>query len=149
MLKDQGVPNEADVMNPLKTTVFGFPIKSPEGATLANEQTAIEQLENWLVFKKHWAEHSVSVTVYVKDHEWLDVGAWVYKHFDYVTGISFLPYSEHTYQQAPYEDITEEQYNKLVAAMPVVDFSKLSEYEQEDNTEGAQTLACAAGGCEI
>lgn len=149
MLKDQGVPNEPDVKNPAKTTVFSFPIKSPEGATLANEQTAIEQLENWLVFKKHWAEHSVSVTVYVKDHEWLDVGAWVYKHFDYLTGISFLPYSDHTYQQAPYEDITEEEYNNLVAAMPKVDFNKLSKYEAEDNTEGAQTLACTAGACEI
>jgi ribonucleoside-diphosphate reductase alpha chain len=148
-LKGEGLPYEPDVMNPTKTTVFSFPIKSPKGSTLANNQTAIEQLENWLLFKKYWAEHSVSVTVYVKEHEWLDVGAWVYKHFDYVTGISFLPYSEHTYQQAPYEDITEEEYNKLVAAMPEVDFSKLSEYEQEDNTEGAQTLACAAGGCEI
>src|SRR6056300_290058 len=149
MLKDQGVPNEADVMNPARTTVFSFPIKSPKGATLANEQTAIEQLENWLVFKKHWAEHSVSVTVYVKEHEWLDVGAWVYDHFDYVTGISFLPYSDHTYQQAPYEDISEAEYHELVSAMPEVNFDMLSQYEQEDNTEGAQTLACAAGGCEI
>jgi len=149
MLKDQGVPNEPDAMNPLKTTIFSFPIKSPKGATLANNQTAIEQLENWLVFKKYWAEHSVSVTVYVKEHEWLEVGDWVYKHFDMVTGISFLPYSEHTYQQAPYEDINVLEFDKLVAAMPVVDFSKLPEYELEDNTEGAQTLACAAGGCEI
>ena len=149
MLKDQGVPNEPDVMNPLKTTVFSFPIKSPEGATLANNQTAIEQLENWLLFKKHWAEHSVSVTVYVKENEWLDVGSWVYKHFDYVTGISFMPYSEHTYQQAPYEDITEKEYRSLLLSMPFVDFSKLASYEQEDNTEGSQTLACTAGGCEI
>lgn len=149
LLKDQGVPNEPDVMNPLKTTVFYFPIKSPEGATLANEQTAIEQLENWLVFKKHWAEHSVSVTIYVKEDEWLDVGAWCYKHFDFLTGISFLPYSEHTYQQAPYTPCTKEEYEEAVAKMPNVDFNLLTHYEQEDNTEGSQTLACSAGGCEI
>jgi ribonucleoside-diphosphate reductase alpha chain len=149
-LKDQGVPNEADVMNPAKTTVFYFPIKSPEGATLANEQTAIEQLENWLTYKKYWAEHSVSVTVYVKEEEWMSVGAWCYEHFDSLTGISFLPYSEHVYQQAPYTPCTEEEYNAAVEAMPHVDFSRLSEYEAEDNTEGSQTLACsAAGGCEI
>ena len=148
-LKDQGVPNEEDVMNPAKTTVFYFPIKSPEGATLANEQTAIEQLENWLTFKKHWAEHSVSVTVYVKEDEWLEVGAWCYKNFDMLTGISFLPYSDHTYAQAPYTPCTKEEYEAAVAAMPEVDFTLLSDYEREDNTEGAQTLACGAGGCEI
>jgi len=149
MLKDQGIPNEPDAMNPAKTTVFYFPIKSPEGATLANEQTAIEQLENWKVFKEHWAEHSVSVTVYVKEHEWMEVGSWVYKNFDHITGISFLPYSEHTYAQAPYADCTKEEYEAALAAMPEVDFTKLSDYEFEDNTEGSQTLACTAGGCEI
>jgi ribonucleoside-diphosphate reductase alpha chain len=149
MLKDQGVPNEPEATNPLKTTVFSFPMKSPRGATLANNQTAIKQLENWLMFKKYWAEHSVSVTVYVKEHEWLEVGSWVYKHFDYLTGISFLPYSEHTYQQAPYEAINAIKYDKLVAEMPEVDFSKLAEYEVEDNTSGASELACVAGGCEI
>jgi len=149
MLKDQGIPNEPDAMNPAKTTVFYFPIKSPEGATLANEQTAIEQLENWKVFKEHWAEHSVSVTVYVKEHEWMEVGSWVYKNFDHITGISFLPYSEHTYAQAPYADCTKEEYEAALAAMPEVDFTKLSDYEFEDNTEGSQSLACTAGGCEI
>ena len=149
LLKDQGVPNEYDVMNPLKTTVFYFPIKSPEGATLASEQTAIDQLENWLTFKQNWAEHSVSVTVYVKEHEWLEVGAWCYEHFDMLTGISFLPYSEHTYAQAPYTPCTEEEYLAAVEAMPEVDFSKLVEYEFEDNTEGSQTLACSSGQCEI
>jgi len=149
MLKDQGVPNEADVMNPLKTTVFSFPVKSPAGATLANEQNAIQQLENWLKFQENWSEHSVSVTVYVKEHEWLEVGDWVYKHFDRITGISFLPYSEHTYQQAPYEDISEQDFIRLKAAFPKVNYSQLSIYEVEDTTEGAQTLACAAGGCEI
>jgi len=149
LLKDQGVPNEPDAMNPAKTTVFYFPIKSPEGAILANEQSAIEQLENWKVFKEHWAEHSVSVTVYVKEDEWMEVGSWVYKNFDYITGISFLPYSDHTYDQAPYQDCIKEEYEAAVKAMPVVDFSKLSLYEFEDNTEGAQTLACVSGGCEI
>ena len=149
LLKDQGVPNEPDAMNPNKTTIFSFPIKSPEGATLANEQTAIEQLENWKVFQKHWSEHSVSVTVYVKENEWMEVGAWVYENFDYITGVSFLPYSEHTYAQAPYQPCTKVEYFAAVAAMPKVDFDKLSEYEFEDTTEGSQTLACTAGGCEI
>jgi len=148
-MKDSGVPNEPDQMNPNKTTIFSFPIKSPEGATLANEQTAIEQLENWLVFQKHWSEHSVSVTVYVKEDEWMEVGNWCYKNFDYITGVSFLPYSEHTYAQAPYQPCTKVEFFDAVASMPKVDFSKLSEYEKEDNTEGAQTLACTAGGCEI
>jgi len=149
LLKSQGVPNEPDAMNPTKTTIFSFPIQSPEGATLANEQSAIEQLENWKVFQEHWSEHSVSVTVYVKEDEWMDVGAWVYNNFDYITGVSFLPYSEHTYAQAPYQPCTKIEYFAAVAAMPKVDFSKLPEYEFDDNTEGAQTLACSAGGCEI
>ena len=149
MLKAQGVPNEPDAMNPNKTTIFSFPIKSPAGATLANEQTAIEQLENWLIFQKHWSEHSVSVTVYVKEDEWMTVGDWVYQNFDHITGVSFLPYSEHTYAQAPYQPCTKEEFDAAVAAMPTVDFSKLSEYEFEDNTEGAQTLACTGGACEI
>jgi ribonucleoside-triphosphate reductase len=149
MLKDQGVPNEPDLMNPGKTTIFSFPIKSPEGATLANEQTAIEQLENWLLFKKHWAEHSVSVTVYVKETEWLEVGNWCYQNFDFLTGVSFLPYSNHVYEQAPYQPCTKEEFDAAVAVMPTVDFSKLSDYEKEDNTEGSQTLACGGGGCDI
>ena len=148
-MKEAGVPNEPDQMNPNKTTIFSFPIKSPEGATLANEQTAIEQLENWLVFQKHWSEHSVSVTVYVKEHEWMEVGNWCYQNFDYITGVSFLPYSEHTYAQAPYQPCSEDVFNAAVEAMPTVDFVKLSEYEKEDNTEGAQTLACSGGACEI
>jgi ribonucleoside-triphosphate reductase len=149
MLKDQGVPNEPDLMNPGKTTIFSFPIKSPEGATLANEQTAIEQLENWLLFKKHWAEHSVSVTVYVKETEWLEVGNWCYQNFDFLTGVSFLPYSNHVYEQAPYQPCTKEEFDAAVAVMPTVDFTKLSDYEKEDNTEGSQTLACGGGGCDI
>ena len=149
LLKDQGVPNEPDAMNLERTTVFYFPIKSPTGATLANEQTAIEQLENWLAYQTWWSEHSVSVTIYVKEHEWLEVGDWVFKNFDNVTGISFLPYSEHTYAQAPYSPCTEQEYIKAVHAFPEVNFNLLDNYEIEDTTEGAQTLACAAGGCEI
>ena len=149
LLKDQGVPNEPDAMNLERTTVFYFPIKSPKGATLANEQTAIEQLENWLTYQTWWSEHSVSVTIYVKEHEWLEVGDWVFKNFDNVTGISFLPYSEHTYAQAPYSPCTEQEYIKAVHAFPEVNFNLLDNYEIEDTTEGAQTLACAAGGCEI
>jgi ribonucleoside-triphosphate reductase (thioredoxin) len=148
-MKEAGVPNEPDQMNPNKTTIFSFPIKSPEGATLANEQTAIEQLENWLVFQKHWSEHSVSVTVYVKEHEWMEVGNWCYQNFDYITGVSFLPYSEHTYAQAPYQPCSKIEFFAAVAAMPNVDFSELSNYEKEDNTEGAQQLACTGGACEI
>jgi ribonucleoside-triphosphate reductase len=148
-MKEAGVPNEPDQMNPNKTTIFSFPIKSPEGATLANEQTAIEQLENWLLFQKHWSEHSVSVTVYVKEHEWMEVGNWCYQNFDYITGVSFLPYSEHTYAQAPYQPCTKVEFFAAVAAMPKVDFNLLSDYEKEDNTEGAQTLACSGGACEI
>ena len=148
-LKDSGVPSEPDLMNPEKTTIFSFPIKSPEGATLANEQTAIEQLENWLLFQKHWSEHSVSVTVYVKEHEWMEVGNWCYQNFDYITGVSFLPYAEHTYAQAPYQPCTKVEFLAAIAAMPKVDFFKLTDYESEDNTEGAQTLACTGGACEI
>ncbi|MDB4216342.1 hypothetical protein N9765_01425 [Candidatus Pelagibacter sp.] len=148
-LKDAGVHNEPDLMNTEKTTIFSFPIKSPEGATLANEQTAIEQLENWLLFQKHWSEHSVSVTVYVKEHEWMEVGNWCYQNFDYITGVSFLPYAEHTYAQAPYQPCSKVEFLAAIAAMPKVDFSKLTDYESEDNTEGAQTLACTGGACEI
>jgi ribonucleoside-triphosphate reductase len=148
-MKDAGVPNEPDLMNPNKTTIFSFPIKSPEGATLANEQTAIEQLENWLLFQKHWSEHSVSVTVYVKEDEWMAVGDWCYQNFDYITGVSFLPYSEHTYAQAPYQPCSAYDYQMATQDMPEIDFTKLSDYEKEDNTEGAQTLACTGGACEI
>jgi len=148
LLIDQGVPNEVDVMNP-RSIVFSFPQKAPEGAVIAGQQTAIEQLENWLVLSKGYTEHNPSVTIYVKDHEWPEVGAWVYNNFDYIVGVSFLPYSEHNYKQAPYEAISKEKYEELLKQLPVVDFSKLSLYEIEDETTGSQTLACVAGGCEI
>lgn len=149
-LKDRGVSNEPSVTDPDNTTVFYFPQKSPKASVIASEQTAISQLENWLLFKRNWAEHSVSITVYVAEDEWLEVGAWVYKNFDSITGVSFLPRSNATYKQAPYEEITEQEYNRLVSEMPdALGWSELSLYEFEDNTEGAQTLACTSGVCEL
>ena len=146
----QGIPNEPDVMKPDSTTVFSFPMKSPEIAITRNDMSAIEQLELWLVYQLHWCEHKPSVTISVKEHEWMDVGAWVYEHFDNVSGISFLPHSEHTYQQAPYQDIDEEQYKEFLTKMPdSVDWSKLPEFEKEDTTSGGRELACTAGVCEV
>jgi ribonucleoside-diphosphate reductase alpha chain len=149
-MKAQGIPNEPDVMKPDTTTVFSFPMKSPEGAITRNDMTALEQLEFWLTYQRHWCEHKPSVTVSVRDHEWLEVGAWVYKHFDEVSGISFLPHSDHTYQQAPYQDCTREEYEAMLAKMPdAIDWSGLAEFEREDTTKGSQTMACTAGVCEI
>ena len=149
-LIDQGVPSEPDVMKPDQTTVFSFPMKSPSGAVTRNDMTAIEQLEMWLVYQRAWCEHKPSVTISVRDAEWLEVGAFVYKHFDEMSGVSFLPHSDHTYQQAPYQDCDKTEYEQLLALMPEsIDWSKLSDYEKEDNTSGMQTLACAAGACEI
>jgi len=146
----QGIPNEPDVMKPDTTTVFSFPMKSPDGAVTRNDMTAIEQLEFWLTYQRHWCEHKPSVTVSVRDHEWLDVGAWVYRHFDEVSGISFLPHSDHTYQQAPYQDCTREEYEAMLADMPAhIDWSGLAEFEREDTTKGSQTMACSAGVCEL
>lgn len=148
-LKDQGVPSEPCAMSPNQTTVFSFPMHSPQGSTIAGQTPAIEQLETWKKFKTNWAEHSVSVTVYVKEHEWLEVGDWVYKNFEHITGVSFLPYSDHTYAQAPYQEIEADVYSILDGDFPHIDFSKLSDYEKEDNTEGAKELACVGGACEI
>jgi len=150
MMIDQGIPHEPDVMNPSSVSVFSFPTASPKGAITRDVFTAIEQLEIWLKYQRHWCEHKPSCTVSVRDNEWMEVGAWVYKHFDEVSGISFLPHSDHTYQQAPYQDITKEKYNELKKLMPKsVNFEELSNYENEDNTTGTQELACTAGSCEI
>lgn len=147
---DQGIPSEPDVMKPAQTTVFSFPMKSPEGAITRNDMTAIEQLELWLVYQRHWCEHKPSITVTVRDHEWMEVGAWVYKHFDEVSGVSFLPHSDHTYQQAPYQEVSEREYLDALAVMPErIDWSKLSEYETEDTSKGTSTFACVGGACEI
>jgi len=150
MMVDAGFPVEDDQMNPSHTSVFSFPMKVDKGAIFRTDMTAIEQLEMWLVYQKHWCEHKPSITVSVKEHEWLDVGAWVYEHFDYMSGVSFLPFSDHTYAQAPYQDTDEAGYKELLAQMPKdVDWSKLAEYEASDMTVGSQELACAAGFCEI
>tara|TARA_Y100000004_G_scaffold135408_1_gene153217 strand:- start:175 stop:570 length:396 start_codon:yes stop_codon:yes gene_type:complete len=125
-------------------------MKAPTGAVTRTEMTAVEQLDYWLTFQRHWCEHKPSVTVSVKENEWMEVGAWVYENFDEVSGISFLPFSEHTYKQAPYQDIDEKEYNKLMEAMPTsIDWSKLQEFEKEDTTSGSKELACTAGVCEI
>jgi ribonucleoside-triphosphate reductase len=150
MMTDEGFPVEDDVMNPANTAVFSFPMKVDKGAVFRTDMSAIEQLELWLTYQKHWCEHKPSVTISVKDNEWMEVGAWVYKHFDWMSGVSFLPFSEHTYQQAPYQDTDKEGYEFLLEKMPKeVDWSKLSEYEMSDMTIGSQELACAAGFCEI
>ena len=149
-MKDKGVPNEPCVMKGDTTTVFSFPVKSPEGAVTRNDMTAVEQLETWLTYQRHWCEHKPSVTISVRDSEWMEVGAFVYKHFDEMSGVSFLPHSDHTYQQAPYQDCSKEDYEELLATMPKnIDWSELSQYESEDNTAGSQTMACSGDTCEI
>ena len=150
MMTDMGFPVEDDVMNPTQTAVFSFPMKVHDGAVFRTDMTAIEQLELWLTYQKSWCEHKPSVTISVKEDEWMEVGAWVYKNFDFMSGVSFLPFSEHTYQQAPYQDTNKEGYEFLKEKMPKnVDWSKLSEYEMSDMTIGSQELACVAGACEI
>ena len=150
MMQDQGIPSEPCVMKPETTTVFSFPQKSPNKAVTRNDMTAIEQLETWLTYQRHWCEHKPSITCTVKPDEWMEVGAFVYKHFDEMRGVSFLPHSDHTYQQAPYQDCTKEEYEELLAKMPErIDWSKLSEYEQEDNTIAMQNLACTGDVCEV
>lgn len=149
-MRDQGVPCEPCVMNPDSTVVFSFPQKAPVHAILRDEVSAIDQLETWLTYQRHWCEHKPSVTVTVRDEEWLEVGAFVYKHFDEMSGVSFLPHSDHTYQQAPYQACTEEEYQAMYDASPkMLDWSLLPNYEAEDNTSGMQTMACSADSCEI
>jgi len=150
LMEDEGIPCEPDVMKPDSVKVFTFPMKAPEGAVLRDDRTAIEQLELWLMYQRYYCEHKPSVTISVKEHEWMEVGAWVYKHFDEVSGVSFLPYSDHTYQQAPYEDCTEGVYLEAVGYMPkAVNWSRIKEYELSDNTKGMKTLACTGAVCEM
>ena len=149
-MKDQGIPNEPCVMKPEQTTVFSFPQKSPARAVTRNDMTAVEQLETWLMYQRHWCEHKPSVTISVRDSEWVEVGAFVYKYFDEMSGVSFLPHSDHTYQQAPYQDCSKREYEDMLSLMPTnIDWAKLSAYESEDNTSGMQTLACSGDACEI
>lgn len=150
MMIDAGFPAEADVMRPEHTWVFSFPQKAPKGCITRNQRTALEQLEFWKLYQDHWCEHKPSATIYVKEDEWLDVGAWIYRNFDKVSGLSFLPNSEHIYQQAPYQDISKAEYDEWVKRMPTnVDWSKLNEYEKTDHTVGTQSFACSAGVCEL
>jgi ribonucleoside-diphosphate reductase alpha chain len=150
MMKDQGIPAEPCVFNPDTTTVFSFPMKAPHKAVTRNDLSAVEQLETWLMYQRHWCEHKPSVTCTVRDDEWLEVGAFVYKHFDEMSGVSFLPHSDHTYQQAPYQDCTKEDYQALLKKMPkAIDWSLLSEYEKEDGTSSSQTFACTGDVCEV
>jgi ribonucleoside-diphosphate reductase alpha chain len=150
MMKDMGFPVEDDVTKPQHTYVFSFPQKSPDHAVFRKDMSAIEQLELWLTYQRHWCEHKPSVTISVKEEEWPAVGAWVYNHFDEMSGVSFLPFSDHVYRQAPYQDCTKEEYEALLAKMPKnVNWADLAKYEKRDSTTGSQELACVAGGCEI
>lgn len=149
-LTDSGIPAEACVMKPDSTTVFSFPVKAPDGAVTRNDMSAIEQLELWKTYALNWCEHKPSVTITVRDEEWLKVGSWVYDNFDICSGVSFLPHSDHTYAQAPYQDCNEETYKEALSKMPEsIDWTKLASYEVEDNTAGSQTLACSGDSCEV
>ena len=149
-LMSEGIPAEPDVMKPDSTTVFSFPMKSPVSAVCRTDMGAIEQLELWLQYQRYWCEHKPSVTITVKEHEWMQVGSWVYDHFDEVSGISFLPFSEHTYKQAPYQDINADTYKELLTQMPKsVNWNMLQEFEKEDTTSGGRELACTADACEV
>jgi len=150
MMKEAKFPNEPDVMKPKHTTVFSFPMKSPDDAVCRTDVSAIDQLKLWMVYQEHWCEHKPSVTISVKEHEWMEVGSWVWDNFDSISGISFLPFSEHTYRQAPYQDCSANEYNEALKTIPQdVDWSLLSQYEEKDYTAGAQELACSVDGCEI
>ena len=147
---DNGVPSEPDFMKPDGQTVFSFPMKSPSTSVIRHEMTAIQQLEMWLTYQRYWCEHKPSVTVSVKDDEWMEVGAFVFKHFDEMSGVSFLPHSDHTYQQAPYQDCTEKEYNAMLDKFVYdINWDSLDDYEKEDTTAGSQTFACSGDTCEI
>ena len=149
-LTESGIPSEPCVMNPTATTVFSFPTKAPEGAVTRDDLTAIQQLEIWLMYQRHFAEHKPSVTISVRDDEWLKCGAFVFEHFDEMSGVSFLPHSDHCYAQAPYTECTQDEYEKALALMPpAIDWKGLEEFEKEDTTVSSQTLACSGNSCEM
>ena len=149
-MKDQGIPSEPDVFKPDQTTVFSFPVKAPNKAVVTSDLSAVDQLKMWLMYQRHWSEHKPSVTINVKKDEWFEVGTFVYEHFDEMSGVSFLPYNEHTYQQAPYQEIDKEEYKNILTTMPkTIDWSRLSEYEKEDTTTSSQTMACTGDVCEV
>lgn len=150
MMIDLGFPHEPCVMKPDSVMVFSFPTKSPEGCLTRNDLSAIEHLQLWLTYQRFWCEHKPSITITVRENEWMDVGAWVYKHFDEISGISFLPHSDHNYRQAPYQECSEQEYQTLLAKMPEgVNWSDLIKYEKEDKTSGTQTFACSGDKCEL
>ena len=149
-MKDKGFPHEACVMKPDNVTVFSFPVKAPDNSIFRTDMTAIEQLELWLVYQKQWCEHKPSVTITVKENEWPEVGSWVWNNLDYISGISFLPHSDHTYKQAPYQDCDVKEYKELLKQLPSdVDWTELKSYEEQDNTAGSQTMACSGDSCEV
>ena len=150
LMIESGFPWEADVYHPESQVVFSFPMKVPDKAVTANDINAIEQLELWLSYQNNWCEHKPSMTVYVKEHEWMEVGAWVYRNFDMVSGITFLPASGHSYRQAPYEEITEEQYSNMLADMPkAVDWMRINKYETDDTNVSHREMACNGTSCEL
>lgn len=147
---DQGVPNEPCISKPNSMTIFSFPIKAPAGSVTRNDMTAVEHLDIWSIYKHHWCEHNPSVTINVRDEEWMEVGAWVFKHLNEISGIALLPHTDHIYDQAPYQEIDEAEYEKLKSKMPKkIDWDALAFYEQEDNTIAMQSLACVSGVCEL
>ncbi len=149
-LVEKGIPHESDVTKPEHTWVFSFPIRTAPNAICRNDKTAIEQLEFWKLYQEHWCEHKPSVTITVKEEEWIEVGAWVFKNFDMISGISFLPYSDHSYKQAPYQECSENEYLEMLDIMPKdIDWNEMSKYELEDNTVGSQEYACTGDKCEI
>lgn len=149
LMIEQGIPYEPDVTAPQSTLVFSFAKKAPKTSVMRDDMSALEQLEHYKMFRNVWCDHNVSITVYVKPDEWLDVGSWVYKNWDDVGGISFLPFSDHSYRQAPFTEITEEEYNKWIEETPSIDFSMLSHYEDDDMTMGTREFACVSGACSI
>ena len=151
MMHEAGFPVEDDVTKPDHTWVFSFPIKGPKNGIYRRDMSAIEHLELWKIYQDNWCEHKPSITVTVKEDEWMEVGAWVYNNFEYMSGVSFLPYADHSYRQAPYQDCTSAEYLELIKKMPKnVEWTKLSEYESVDMTTSSQELACSAdGGCEV
>ena len=150
MMLEKGFYGEDDAMKPNDTKVFYFPMMSPKSSVMRDGKNAIEQLEIWKTYQLYWCEHKPSITVYVKEEEWLEVGAWVYKNFDVMSGVSFLPHSEHSYKQAPYQEVNESTYKEWLAKTPRnINWMDLTNYEKEDNTTSSKELACTAGACEI
>ena len=149
MMVDQGIPYEDDAVKPETGLVFSFPMQSPKHAIYRDDLSAIDQLVLHSVYSEAFTEHKVSQTISVKEDEWLEVGAFVYRNFDAISGVSFLPYSDHIYKQAPYQDCSEKEYKSFLKKMPTLDWTKLSEYEKDDYTTSSQELSCSGGACEI